>query len=209
MFRSLGHLATALRPSTPLFTSRTLTPFPLAFSTPTPQFPTLTPFHHQIRHATKKAGGSTKNGRSSNPKMRGFKRHDGTLVKTGSIIIRQKGAKFHLGKNVNMGRDYTIHALIPGRVKVHYDLNLRRRYISVDDGSLEYLPSRREMKIKLINKIDVPHYLSLKGADRLEYTEEKIQELMREEEKARLEMLKQRVQVQGIRKFNLADLTRL
>ena len=141
--------------------------------------------------------------------MRGLKRHNGTVVKPGSIIIRQKGAKFHLGKNVNMGRDWTIHALVRGRVKVHYDLNLRRRYISVDDGSLEYLPTRREMKIKLINKIDVPHYLSLKGADRLEYTEQKIQELMKEENEARVEMLKKRVQVQGVRKFTLADLTRL
>ena len=66
--------------------------------------------------AHKKAGGSTRNGRDSNPKMLGVKRSGGQAVKAGEIIVRQRGTKFHPGKNVGLGRDYTIFALIPGIV---------------------------------------------------------------------------------------------
>lgn len=67
--------------------------------------------------ASKKAGGSTKNGRDSNPKMLGVKRFGGESVSAGSIIVRQRGTKFHAGKNVGMGRDHTLFALIDGEVK--------------------------------------------------------------------------------------------
>lgn len=67
--------------------------------------------------ATKKAGGSTRNGRDSNPKMLGVKRFSGQLVKAGNILIRQRGTKFHAGENVGMGRDHTLFALIAGFVK--------------------------------------------------------------------------------------------
>jgi len=67
--------------------------------------------------ATKKAGGSTKNGRDSNPKMRGVKCYGGEVVKAGNIIVRQVGTVFHPGKNVGLGRDFTIYSLIPGVVK--------------------------------------------------------------------------------------------
>ncbi|AEW06447.1 LSU ribosomal protein L27P [Sulfobacillus acidophilus DSM 10332] len=66
--------------------------------------------------AHKKGGGSSRNGRDSKPKMLGVKRHQGQLVTAGSIIIRQRGTKFHPGKNVGMGRDYTIFAKVDGRV---------------------------------------------------------------------------------------------
>lgn len=66
--------------------------------------------------AHKKAGGSTRNGRDSNPKMLGVKRFGGQLVKAGEIIVRQRGTKFHPGRNVGLGRDFTIYALIPGIV---------------------------------------------------------------------------------------------
>lgn len=66
--------------------------------------------------AHKKAGGSTRNGRDSNPKMLGVKRFGGQLVKSGEIIVRQRGTKFHPGRNVGLGRDFTIYALIPGIV---------------------------------------------------------------------------------------------
>ena len=67
--------------------------------------------------ASKKAGGSTKNGRDSNPKMLGVKAFGGELVTAGSIIVRQRGTKFHVGQNVGIGRDHTLFALIPGHVK--------------------------------------------------------------------------------------------
>lgn len=67
--------------------------------------------------AHKKGVGSSKNGRDSNPKMLGVKRYDGEVVKPGVIIIRQRGTKIHPGKNVGVGRDYTIFSLIDGTVK--------------------------------------------------------------------------------------------
>lgn len=66
--------------------------------------------------AHKKGLGSTKNGRDSKPKYRGVKIFGGQVVKAGNIIIRQKGTKFHPGKNVRLGRDFTIYSLISGRV---------------------------------------------------------------------------------------------
>ncbi|MGZ3691530.1 MAG: 50S ribosomal protein L27, partial [Pseudobdellovibrio sp.] len=56
--------------------------------------------------ASKKAGGSTKNGRDSQSKRLGVKRFGGQLVKSGTIIVRQRGTKFHLGNNVKIGRDH-------------------------------------------------------------------------------------------------------
>ena len=67
--------------------------------------------------ASKKAGGSTKNGRDSNPKMLGVKVFGGEVVSAGSILVRQRGTKFHRGNNVGMGKDHTLFALINGTVK--------------------------------------------------------------------------------------------
>ena len=67
--------------------------------------------------AHKKSGGSTSNGRDSNPKMRGVKKYGGEAVKIGNIIIRQKGTKFHPGLGVKMGRDFTIYAMTEGKVQ--------------------------------------------------------------------------------------------
>ena len=67
--------------------------------------------------ASKKAGGSTKNGRDSQSKRLGVKRFGGEQVLPGTIIVRQRGTKFHLGNNVKMGRDYTIYSVIEGNVK--------------------------------------------------------------------------------------------
>ncbi len=66
--------------------------------------------------AHKKAGGSSKNGRDSNPKMRGVKRYGGQVVGAGEILVRQTGTQFHPGRNVGLGRDFTLYALIPGVV---------------------------------------------------------------------------------------------
>ena len=69
--------------------------------------------------AHKKGQGSSQNGRDSNAQRRGIKAYGGELVKAGSIIVRQCGTKFHPGKHVGMGNDYTLYALEPGRVKFH------------------------------------------------------------------------------------------
>ena len=67
--------------------------------------------------AHKKGQGSSKNGRDSNAQRRGVKRFGGEQVTAGSIIVRQVGTKFHAGKNVGQGRDYTLFALVDGAVK--------------------------------------------------------------------------------------------
>jgi len=67
--------------------------------------------------AHKKGVGSSKNGRDSNPKYLGVKKFGGEKVIAGNIIIRQRGTKYHAGRNVGIGRDYTIFSLIDGAVK--------------------------------------------------------------------------------------------
>ena len=80
--------------------------------------------------AHKKSGGSTSNGRDSNPKMRGIKRYGGEVVETGNIIVRQKGTKFHAGQGVKMGKDFTLYAVTEGKVKFsHY--NKKMKMVSV------------------------------------------------------------------------------
>ena len=64
-----------------------------------------------------KGGGSTRNGRDSNAQRLGVKRFDGQLVTAGSIIVRQRGTKFHPGENVGRGSDDTLFATIEGKVK--------------------------------------------------------------------------------------------
>jgi large subunit ribosomal protein L27 len=66
--------------------------------------------------AHKKAGGSSKNGRDSNGQRRGVKRYGGQNVRAGNILVRQLGTKIHPGKNVGVGKDYTLYALIDGIV---------------------------------------------------------------------------------------------
>ena len=66
--------------------------------------------------AHKKAGGSTRNGRDSNPKFLGVKTYGGQKVTAGSIIVRQRGTKFHPGSNVGMGKDHTLFSLVDGKV---------------------------------------------------------------------------------------------
>jgi large subunit ribosomal protein L27 len=67
--------------------------------------------------AQKKGGGSTRNGRDSKPKMLGVKAFGGQVVSAGSIIVRQRGTRFHPGVNVGIGKDHTLFALVDGRVQ--------------------------------------------------------------------------------------------
>lgn len=80
--------------------------------------------------AHKKSGGSTSNGRDSNPKMRGVKKFGGEVVEIGNIIVRQKGTKFYPGKGVKMGRDFTIFAMTPGKVEFSW-FNKKKKMINV------------------------------------------------------------------------------
>ncbi len=66
--------------------------------------------------AHKKSGGSAKNGRDSHSKRLGVKRHDGQVVRAGSILVRQRGTRFHPGRNVGRGTDDTLFALADGSV---------------------------------------------------------------------------------------------
>ena len=67
--------------------------------------------------AHKKGQGATRNGRDSKPKYRGVKKYGGEVVRAGNILVRQCGTKFHPGKNVGMGRDFTLFALVDGEVE--------------------------------------------------------------------------------------------
>ena len=79
--------------------------------------------------AHKKGQGRTRNGRDSNPKYRGVKRHDGQEVTSGSIIVRQLGTRFHAGEGVGVGRDWTLFALRDGVVR--FEKKRNRKHVSV------------------------------------------------------------------------------
>ena len=81
--------------------------------------------------AQKKGGGSTRNGRDSQPKMLGVKAFGGELISAGSIIVRQRGTKFHPGTNVGVGRDHTLFALVDGNVKFETKGALNKQLVSI------------------------------------------------------------------------------
>ena len=80
--------------------------------------------------AHKKAGGSSRNGRDSAGRRLGVKRYGDQVVPAGNILVRQRGTKFHPGKNVGMGRDHTLFAYIDGRVKFR-PTNTGRTFVDV------------------------------------------------------------------------------
>jgi large subunit ribosomal protein L27 len=81
--------------------------------------------------AQKKGGGSTRNGRDSQPKMLGVKAFGGQLISAGSIIVRQRGTKFHPGTNVAAGKDHTLFALVDGHVSFAVKGALNKHTVSV------------------------------------------------------------------------------
>lgn len=85
--------------------------------------------------AHKKAGGSTRNGRDSNPKYLGVKMYGGQAIEAGNIIIRQRGTQFHPGMGVGLGRDHTLFALINGKVEFSIKGPKKRRFVSVVVGA--------------------------------------------------------------------------
>ncbi|MFM1907683.1 MAG: hypothetical protein RLZZ591_1360 [Pseudomonadota bacterium] len=81
--------------------------------------------------AQKKGGGSTRNGRDSKPKMLGVKAYGGELITAGSIIVRQRGTKFHPGVNVGIGKDHSLFALVDGHVSFGVKGALSKHTVSV------------------------------------------------------------------------------
>ncbi|MEP6484890.1 MAG: 50S ribosomal protein L27 [Rudaea sp.] len=81
--------------------------------------------------AHKKAGGSTRNGRDSNPKYLGVKIYGGQAVNAGNIIVRQRGTQFHPGAGVGLGRDHTLFALVDGKVAFSVKGAANRRTVSI------------------------------------------------------------------------------
>ena len=75
--------------------------------------------------AHKKAGGSSRNGRDSESKRLGLKKYGGQIVQAGNIIVRQRGTKFHAGKNVGIGKDHTLFAKIDGELIIKDLVNVR------------------------------------------------------------------------------------
>ena len=84
--------------------------------------------------AHKKAGGSSRNGRDSESKRLGVKRFGGERVSAGSIIVRQRGTRFHPGVNVGCGNDHTLYAKADGRVVFQVKGPEKRKFVSVDAG---------------------------------------------------------------------------
>lgn len=87
--------------------------------------------------AHKKAGGSTRNGRDSNPKYLGVKRYGGQMVNAGEILVRQRGTKFHAGNGVGLGRDHTLYALASGYVRFVTKGQHNRKFVMIEPATAE------------------------------------------------------------------------
>jgi len=84
-----------------------------------------------VRNASKKAGGTTRNGRDSVGKRLGVKKFGGEKVLPGYIIVRQRGRKYHPGENVGIGRDHTLFALTDGFVKFTWHYKRQRKIVNI------------------------------------------------------------------------------
>ncbi len=87
--------------------------------------------------AHKKGQGSIKNGRDSGAQFRGVKVFGGEAVRAGNIIVRQVGSSFHPGRNVGQGKDFTLFALVDGRVRFYKRGRARKSFVAVDATTLE------------------------------------------------------------------------
>ncbi|KAJ1540003.1 54S ribosomal protein L2 mitochondrial, partial [Nowakowskiella sp. JEL0078] len=117
-------------------------------------------YYQQVRHASKKTGGSTKNNRDSQPKYRGIKIQNGDIANTGNVIVRQVGSNFHESEGVLRCVDFTLIANKCGRVRFWYDLERQRRMVSIDDGTHtpqivdKLWPTKTEVKKAIVERID-------------------------------------------------------
>lgn len=122
-----------------IVTNRFLTPSKNIFNSPVSQI---------VRNATKKAGGSTKNGRDSNAKSLGVKKFGGEFVNAGNILIRQRGKSVYPGENVGLGKDYTVFALTEGYVYFSYSKIVDKYVISVFPENRHQLEGKDGKKYK-------------------------------------------------------------
>lgn len=101
--------------------------------------------------AHKKGAGSSDNGRDSNPKFLGVKLFGGQSAKAGSIIIRQRGTKFHPGDNVGIGRDHTLFALVEGKVEFK-KRRQNRTYVNIvaNDVAVAPAPPKAAAPVKAV-----------------------------------------------------------
>lgn len=108
-------------------------------------FASLEPNHflQTVRFATKKAGGSTRNGRDSIGKRLGVKKLGGMRVIPGNIIIRQRGKTYHNGTNTKLGRDFTIYAVSNGYVHFFYDKRKKHQIVSVTPTNVYLKPQSK------------------------------------------------------------------
>ena len=112
------------------------------------------PIYQTLRFATKKAGGSTKNGRDSPGKRLGLKKYGGEKVYPGNIIYRQRGQHMRCGKEgVKMGRDYTIYAVVEGWVKFKWDPRRRKQCISVSSHNPNILPLSERLALAPVEDV--------------------------------------------------------
>jgi ribosomal protein L27 len=144
-----------------------------------PSFPSgavVLPLSFQpARWATSKSGGSTRNGRDSQPKFLGVKKYGGQLVEPGNIILRQRGAKFGIVEStgtVAFGKDFTIFALKPGYVKFWYHAVRRKSYVEVVKSPPTVDPIVK-YPVTFLKKGDLPKLASLIDAgQKIELSEE-------------------------------------
>lgn len=104
----------------------------------------------QKRSASKKAGGSTNNGKDSNPKNLGWKKSGGQECIAGNIIMRQRGTQYHPGVGVGMGRDHTLFALVDGRVNFSRSRQTKRRSISIEPVEPKPEPEHPHVPMHLV-----------------------------------------------------------
>jgi len=92
--------------------------------------------------AHKKAGGSSRNGRDSEAKRLGVKVYGGEVIRAGGIIVRQRGTRIHAGRNVGLGKDHTLYALVDGKVSFGVKGTQQHKYANVEPhGDLVAAPS--------------------------------------------------------------------
>ncbi|KAI8975024.1 ribosomal L27 protein-domain-containing protein [Mycotypha africana] len=110
-----------------------------------------------MRWATKRAGGSSRNGRDSAGRRLGIKKYGGQEVIPGNIIVRQRGTKFHAGDNVGMGKDHTLYALERGYVKFYKDSEQpKRKFVGIVYDREASLPiPKNEPKPRRFDLVDL------------------------------------------------------
>ncbi|KAG9304345.1 hypothetical protein G9A89_019907 [Geosiphon pyriformis] len=116
----------------------------------------------QQRWASKKSGGSSHNGRDSPGQRLGLKKFSDEYVKTGTILVRQRGTKFHPGEHVGCGRDFTLFALEPGYVRFYHnppETGDKRHYIGIVFDKNNKLPrAKTDPRFRRFGLIDLVEY---------------------------------------------------